>query len=173
MTKIAMISTLATASLLLGACGELNDDLAPVRFVIQNVENTPMGTLTLKAHADGGVAIKVEVEGLQPGTRAMHFHEIGLCETPGFKSSGGHFNPAMVAHGEHAGDMMNVEVGADGTGVFEVVNERVSLRGEGDLPALMDADGAALVIHGGADDYTSQPSGAAGPRVACAVVFGG
>jgi len=67
--------------------------------------------------------------------------------------------------------MMNVEVSADGTGTFNVNNMKVNLR-DGSLPALMDADGTALIIHGGADDYTSQPSGAAGPRVACAVIRG-
>nr|WP_274608912.1 superoxide dismutase family protein [Lamprobacter modestohalophilus] len=35
---------------------------------------------------------------------------------------------------------------------------------------LFDRDGAALVIHKGADDYNSQPSGAAGPRIACGVI---
>jgi len=120
------------------------------------------------------VLVKVEVKGLTPGTRAMHFHEIGRCEAPDFTSSGGHFNPAGVAHGQvedgpHAGDMMNIEIDADGNGSFSVLNDMVSVK-SGDLPALMDADGTALVIHAGPDDYESQPSGAAGPRVACAVI---
>ena len=68
--------------------------------------------------------------------------------------------------------MMNVEADADGTGTFIVINERVSINGNHGLPALLDADGTALILHAGADDYESQPSGAAGSRIGCAVVGG-
>lgn len=174
MKKTLAISMLTSACVMLSACGNAGLDAKETSFPIFNAQGAEIGNLKIEAIAGGGVAVEVSVTGLTPGKRAMHFHEFGRCDGPDYKSAGGHYNPAGVAHGQvedgpHAGDMMNVEVGADGTGTFKVTNMKVSLR-EGSLPALMDADGTALIIHGGADDYKSQPSGAAGPRVACAVI---
>ena len=136
-----------------------------------------LGTLSLKDLGEGGTEVTVTVSGLDgAGNHAMHFHEIGACEAPSFKSSGGHFNPMNMAHGKlsadgpHAGDMMNMEVGADGTGTLTIINERASIDGDHGLPALLDADGTALIIHERGDDYTTQPTGAAGGRIGCAVL---
>jgi Cu-Zn family superoxide dismutase len=174
MKKNAIISAITGAALMLGACGANDQNSESESFPIINTQGSEIGALIISPLAGGGVELNVTVSGLEPGTRAMHIHETGSCITPDFKSAGGHYNPAGVAHGQiadgpHAGDMMNVEVGADGRGSFTVKNMKVNLRG-GDLPALKDNDGSALVIHGGADDYKSQPSGAAGPRVACAEI---
>ena len=166
MTKTRVISMLTSASMMLAACSGAGGDMEEVSFPILNAQGAQIGTVEIEALKDGGVEVDVEVSGLTPGTHAMHFHEFGLCEAPGYTSSGGHYNPAGVAHGQvedgpHAGDMMNVEASADGTGKFKVRNMEVNLRA-GSLPALMDGDGTALIIHGGADDYKSQPSGASG-----------
>ena len=69
-----------------------------------------------------------------------------------------------VEGGPHPGDMPNAMVGDDG--VLNVTYFKSDLTSE----MLMDADGSAFVVHSGADDYTSQPSGAAGSRIACAVL---
>ena len=123
-----------------------------------------------------GVLIDLNVKGLSPGEHAFHIHETGKCDaSDGFKSAGGHFAPAknphglMMAKGPHAGDMTNQFVGEDGILRAQVLNPNVTL-GKGKT-TLADADGSALVIHSGADDYKSQPSGDAGSRVACAVIF--
>jgi Cu-Zn family superoxide dismutase len=171
MRKTIFISMLSSAILMLAACGSAGSDKDVKSFSIQDTNGAEIGTLTIKSLGTGGVDLEVRVSGLEPGTRAMHFHEFGKCDGPDFKTAGGHFNPKGVPHGEHAGDMMNVVVDAEGNGVFNVLNSKVTLSGP-DLPALMDTDGSALIIHGGADDYTSQPSGAAGPRVACSVIPG-
>jgi Cu-Zn family superoxide dismutase len=36
--------------------------------------------------------------------------------------------------------------------------------------SLLGGSGAAVVVHSGADDYKSQPSGDAGDRIACGVI---
>ncbi len=177
MRKILFISMLTSASMMFTACGGASADMEEVSFLILNTQGSEIGTVEIESLQGGGVEVEVAVSGLTPGVHAMHFHEYGRCDGPDYKSSGGHYNPEGVAHGQvddgpHAGDMMNVEVNTDGTGKFEVTNMRVNLRA-GTLPALMDSDGTALIIHAGADDYVSQPSGAAGPRVACAVIPGG
>jgi Cu-Zn family superoxide dismutase len=113
------------------------------------------------------------LQGLSPGAHALHIHETGECEPP-FKSAGGHFNPSgkthgfRSPHGWHAGDLPNVTVDEDGTVAVEVLATGLSVAsGDGKL---LDADGSALIVHEGVDDYTSQPSGNAGKRIACGVV---
>ena len=145
-------------------------------YDIKSPAGEVMGQVELSSLGAEGVQVDVGVEGLSAGLHAMHFHETGKCEGPSFKSAGGHYNPTNSAHGSkmqdgpHAGDMMNIYVYEDGRGDSEIVNERVSLNGDYGLPALFDADGTALIIHERADDYESQPSGAAGARIGCAVI---
>lgn len=121
-----------------------------------------------------GVLIRAEARGVPRGEHGFHIHEIGRCDPgSGFDSAGGHYAGNMkhgfkVAGGPHPGDMPNVHVQADGVMMVEVVNARVSLRGA-EHP-LLDKDGSALVVHSGPDDYETQPSGAAGDRIACAVI---
>lgn len=120
-----------------------------------------------------GVLIIAEITNLLPGTHAFHIHEQGKCEPP-FKSAGGHFNPYGKEHGIlnskgfHAGDLPNIHVGQNGKLTFEIVAHEVTL-GKGEN-SLNDDNGSAIVIHEGADDYTSDPAGNAGTRIACGVI---
>lgn len=133
-----------------------------------------IGTAKLKEEADG-VHITLEAHQLEPGLHGFHIHEKGLCETPNFESAGGHFNPDGKNHGfddpngPHAGDMENIEVKEDGTVHIEVMNDRVTLK-KGVPHSLLDDGGTALMIHAEKDDYTSQPAGDAGDRIACGVI---
>jgi Cu-Zn family superoxide dismutase len=125
----------------------------------------------------GGVVIDVDVKGLTPGLHAVHVHAIGKCEGPAFTSAGGHFNPAQKKHGlrsaegPHAGDMPNMYIAKDGTGRFEVLADNITLK-TGDR-SVFDADGSALVIHAGADDDMTDPTGNSGDRAACGVITAG
>ncbi|HEV8241285.1 MAG TPA: superoxide dismutase family protein [Thermoanaerobaculia bacterium] len=127
------------------------------------------GTITFTQEA-GGVHVVARVEGAKAGKHGFHLHAGGVCEGD-FKSAGDHFNPTNVAHGapdaepHHAGDFGNIEVGADGTGNADFTTSMLSL-GEG----ANDAIGKAVILHGGADDLKTQPSGNSGPRIACGVV---
>jgi Cu-Zn family superoxide dismutase len=148
-----------------------------VQRKILNAARVSLGSVSLRDLGAMGTEVTVNITGLDgAGTHAMHFHEKGLCDAPDFASSGGHYNPTEMQHGTmspggpHAGDMMNIDVNSNGTGTLSVVNNRVSIKGEHGLPALFDEDGSALIIHAKADDYTSQPSGAAGARIGCAVL---
>jgi len=154
--------------------------LLPVQAATGNLIGTggaARGTITVTA-APKGVILRVEATGLSPGWHGAHFHEKGDCSDPKFTSAGAHVHSATpVMHGllndgaNDAGDLPNIYVGADGTATVELYSMLVSLSG-GDAarPALMDADGAALVIHANPDDYRTQPIGGAGDRVACAVI---
>jgi superoxide dismutase, Cu-Zn family len=118
---------------------------------------------------DGEMEITATFSGLSPGVHAFHIHEVGKCDPP-FDSAGGHFNPTGKQHGKdnptgpHAGDLPNLDVPQSGGTKVEITINNVS------LASLLDANGAALVVHEGADDYTSDPDGKAGKRVACGVI---
>jgi Cu-Zn family superoxide dismutase len=136
------------------------------------------GSLTL-TDAPKGVLLRIEVSGLAPGWHGMHFHEKGNCSDEKFTAAGAHVHDsaaATVVHGfmnanaNDAGDLPNLYVGADGKASVEVYSTLVSVSGAEGRPALLDADGAAVVIHASPDDYTAQPIGGAGARVACAVI---
>jgi superoxide dismutase, Cu-Zn family len=135
-----------------------------------------IGEITVTA-APNGVILRVQAKGLVPGWHGMHFHEKADCSDPAFKGSGGHIHAKMpVVHGmlnagfNDAGDLPNLYVNADGSATLEIYSTLVTLNHSGARPALLDADGSALVIHANPDDYKSQPIGGAGERVACAPI---
>jgi len=138
-----------------------------------DAQGKTIGAAELSAPASGGVFIKIEVENLPTSSWvAFHVHETGTCDhATGHESAGKHFNPGSKEHGfkavkgPHPGDMPNLYVGADGMLRAEVFNSAVTLD---DAPTAIR--GRALMIHSKADDYQTQPSGAAGDRVACAAI---
>ena len=140
---------------------------APMPLVIASGQ--AIGTVRAWQTA-GGVTFRVEATGLPHGIHGIHVHSVGRCDGPDFASAGPHWNPAGRKHGlgnpagPHAGDLPNVEVAANG-----VLGATVVLPGT-NLATLLDADGAALVIHAGADDNITDPSGNSGARIACAVI---
>lgn len=142
-----------------------------VTAVMRDASGRDLGTVTL-ADAGGGIALSGTLRGLPPGEHAIHVHTKGEC-TPPFETAGGHWNPTGKQHGPdnpqgpHLGDLRNLTVGADSSVAVSGTTPGGSLAGA-DTP--MDADGAAVMIHAGADDYRTDPSGNAGGRIACGVV---
>jgi Cu-Zn family superoxide dismutase len=144
--------------------------------VLKNSEGKKVGTVRL-IDTLSGVDMILKASHLPAGTHGFHIHETGKCLAPNFKSAGEHFNPTENAHGfdhpkgPHAGDLPNIHVGKDGMVQAEVIANLVTLE-KGKENSLLDADGSAIVIHEKADDYKSQPSGAAGSRIVCGVIGG-
>jgi len=130
------------------------------------------GKLVLRPMGDG-VHISGEVGGLKPGdVRGFHIHEKGDCSAADASSAGGHFNPGGQAHGRagqgahHAGDTDNIVADAKGVAKIDAHVTGVTLGGG----AANDIAGRAIIVHANADDYSSQPTGNAGARVACGVI---
>jgi len=165
-----LATTIIAATLSAGSALAQEAMTAKAGFV--GSEGAEVGTATLTG-TPAGVLIELEVSGL-PASQwvAFHVHETGTCDhTIGHESAGGHFNPDdkehgyKAANGPHAGDMPNQYVGADGVLRAQVFNTFVTLE-----DAANGIKGKALMVHGGQDDYQSQPSGDAGDRLACGVI---
>jgi superoxide dismutase, Cu-Zn family len=127
------------------------------------------GKVTFTQRADG-VEVMAELTGLTPGKHGFHVHEFGDCSKMDGTSAGGHFNPEGMPHGgpdsaqRHVGDFGNVEAGASGKAVYKRVDHLIALSGPHSII------GRSIIVHAGADDLTSQPSGNAGARVGCGVI---
>jgi Cu-Zn family superoxide dismutase len=164
---------------LLAACagdGAVEPASSPpdARADIRNVGGTTVATATASAApGGGGLRVRIEAAGLAPGVYGVHVHAVGRCDPPGFDSAGPHWNPTGRQHGSqnpqgpHLGDLPNLQVGTDGAGSLEFTIPGAGLTG--DSGALLDGDGAALLVHAGPDDYRTDPSGNSGARIACGV----
>lgn len=139
-----------------------------------------VGTAKLSADSAGAVVVDVDVTGLAAGPHGLHVHTVGSCDArndTAFATAGGHFNPEGKKHGlqnpegPHAGDTEGLTVGADGHGTAHLTLTHATLSTGAN--ALLDADGAAIVIHEKADDQKTDPSGNSGGRVVCGVIKAG
>lgn len=119
----------------------------------------------------GIVSMIAVVSGLSEGEHAIHLHEKADCSSADGKSTGGHWNPTAQPHGKwgakegyHKGDIGNFTANEKGQGTISFTTNEWCI-GCGD-PA-KDIVGKAVIVHQGTDDFTSQPTGAAGGRVSC------
>lgn len=149
-----------------------NTNVPNARADMRDLDGRSVGTVTF-TQAPYGVVVTAQLTGLPAGVHAMHVHEVGRCEPP-FTSAGGHYNPAFRQHGVknragyHAGDLPNFSAPASGTVRVDAISRDITLGvGPG---SLFTPQGTALMIHSDADDYTSDPGGQAGTRIACGVI---
>jgi superoxide dismutase, Cu-Zn family len=133
--------------------------------------STVTGTATFTELSSGGVRVRVHVENAPAGTHGLHVHEKGDCSDPEAKSAGGHFNPGGMPHAgpmadkRHAGDLGNIEIGANGKGDLDVRTDLLTVKAGPNSVV-----GKAVIFHEKADDLATQPTGNAGGRLACGVV---
>ena len=129
-----------------------------------------VGTVTF-TDEDGTVTMVAELSGLEPGEHAIHLHEKADCSSDDGKSTGGHWNPTAEPHGKwgaeegyHRGDIGNFTADEEGNARVEFSTDLWCIGCEDSTKNIL---GKAVIVHAGVDDYTSQPSGAAGARVSC------
>lgn len=110
------------------------------------------------------VLVVAEITGLprnnSAGFFALHIHEGGRCTGEGFPDTGGHYDPSGAPHPNHAGDLPPLLL-CGGGAYLAVMTDRFRVE---------EVIGRTVVIHGGADDFTSQPAGNAGHKIACGVI---
>ena len=144
---------------------------------LRNADGERVGRVEMRERRwEGGVLLVARVHDLAPGFHGFHVHTTGRCDAPAFTTAGGHFNPTAAGHGDHAGDLPSLLVNEDGTAVLATVTDRFSIRD------LRDADGSAVIVHSGRDNFANIPAryggpdaetlstGDSGSRVACGVV---
>jgi Cu-Zn family superoxide dismutase len=172
--------TIAAAAVTLAGCAASDSGTAASPAAAFAQIKAPDGRILARAAvraAGHSLRVRVDAAGLAPGTYGAHLHAVGRCDPPAFASAGPHWNPTSRQHGKdnpmgmHMGDLPNLVVGADGRGGYEYAIADATLAGPS-TDALLDADGAAVVIHAQADDYRTDPSGNSGPRIACGVLAG-
>ena len=160
-------ATLLAALLVLGCA----TPPAPA-FVATTLEPTRGNTATGPVWfiADGAdVRVRGRVSGLTPNQEhGFHVHEKGDCSSGDGMSSGGHYNPTAKPHGppsgeHHAGDQPALKADAAGNATIDA-----RLRGISGGPT--EFAGKALIVHASPDDYTTQPTGNSGARIACGVI---
>jgi Cu-Zn family superoxide dismutase len=124
------------------------------------------GTVYFTA-VENGVQVTAEISGLSEGNKGFHIHQYGDCTAANGTSAGGHFNPEGMDHAgptdaiRHMGDMGNITANAQGNAMIDYVDKTIHIN------MIL---GRGVIVHNGEDDLSSQPSGAAGPRVACGVI---
>jgi Cu-Zn family superoxide dismutase len=131
------------------------------------------GTATFENTTDGKIkmTLAITVAAKANKTVAVHLHEHGDCGDSG-KASHGHWNPTNAQHGKwgstafHAGDIGNVKLDGKGKGSLTIITDLWTLGGTGNKNIV----GKAIIVHGGVDDYTTQPTGNAGGRIGCGVI---
>ena len=133
-------------------------------------ESTAMGKAEF-SEVNGIVSFDMKLSGLTPGMHAVHIHEKADCSSPDGKSAGGHWNPTMEKHGKwgdadgfHKGDIGNVTADENGTAKISMETDEWCIGCDDDNKNIL---GKAIIVHQGEDDYTTQPTGAAGGRVSC------
>ena len=171
-TSSARLATLLAMIAMIACNGRGDGDKASA--VIVDQDGDEIGKATFEMTHDG-VLMRIDAKDLPPGEHGVHIHETGTCEAPSFESAGPHFNPGHGQHGladdepVHEGDLENLVVDASGDVVTHRVIRHVTLSGTGPTSLLKDG-GTSLVIHADPDDYTTEPSGASGARIACGVI---
>ncbi|TVZ51162.1 superoxide dismutase family protein [Dokdonia sp. Hel_I_53] len=186
-TNYLALAIIATISL--GSCKndkkevETKEDVEVIE-VVEEVQMDRKAALKLtsksNSNASGSVVFKEEdgmvkmtavLGGLSEGTHAIHIHENADCSSEDGKSTGGHWNPTAQPHGKwnatsgfHKGDIGNFEADENGNGTITMSTDEWCIGCEDVTKNIL---GKAIIVHQGVDDFTSQPSGAAGARIAC------
>lgn len=124
---------------------------------------------------NGTVTMTAIIDGLEPGSHAIHIHQTADCSSDDGKSAGGHWNPTAKPHGKwgaetgyHKGDIGNFIADENGNGTITHSTDEWCIGCDDENKNIV---GKAVIVHAGADDFTSQPSGAAGARVSCAGII--
>lgn len=107
-----------------------------------------------------GVLVIAEVFGLTDGFHGFHIHTGGSCGGVAFADTQGHYNPENTKHPDHAGDLPPL-LSCGGKAYLTVVTNRFQI---------CDVIGKTVVIHSKRDDFTSQPAGNSGEKIACGII---
>ncbi len=158
--------------LVLAACQSMPTDAPSASAELQPTKGNRTAGSVEFAEVGNKVRVQVRVTGLKPNQEhGFHIHEAGDCSSGDGMSAKSHFNPQGKPHGHysasarHAGDMPNLHADADGRAQVQFELDTITVSAGPNSIV-----GRGLIVHVQPDDYTSQPVGNAGARLACAVI---
>ena len=136
-------------------------------------DTTVDGTVKFDTDSAGKVKMTLDISVPKKAGKsiAVHIHEHGNCGDTAMLAHG-HWNPANAEHGKwgsanfHAGDIGNIKLDTKGNGTMSLTTDLWTLGGKPDKSIL----GKSIIVHGGMDDYKTQPTGNAGTRIGCGVI---
>ncbi len=172
-----MHKTLLVAALALAGCAHkemsvVQTEAVAAQATLEAKSGSTVGGQAVFFTSAGEVKLRLEVTDAPPGKHAVHLHLNGDCSSDDAASAGPHWNPADEPHGRlghgaaHMGDIGNIDVGNDGRGVLTFSTKEWQAA----TGTAADVVGHAIIVHATDDDFTSQPAGNAGGRIACGVV---
>lgn len=172
MKKLLLGLTIAGATLV-SACTKSDKQIAQATLTETANSSKTIGTAKFYELSNGKIKMDLELEfaARADSNVAVHFHEHGDCGNMG-ENTHGHWNPTKEAHGQwesaayHSGDIGNIMLDHNGKGKVSVTTDRWSVM-DG---AVNNIIGRGIIVHGGTDDYKTQPTGNSGPRVGCGVI---
>lgn len=154
---------------------EMNEEETVVKFMLEPKSDSNVKGEVTFTEDDGEVSMIAVLSGLTEGEHAIHIHQTADCTAADGSSAGGHWNPTNEPHGKwgasegyHKGDIGNFTADADGNAKVEFSTEEWCIGCDDENKNIL---GKGVIVHQGVDDYTSQPSGAAGARVSCAGII--
>lgn len=146
-------------------------DVEAIAFKMEPKSKSSVSGDVTFTEENGKVKMMAMLTGLSEGEHAIHIHEKADCSSDDGKSTGGHWNPTGQPHGKwgaeegyHRGDIGNFTADAEGNATVEFETDQWCIGCEDETKNIV---GKAVIVHQGVDDFTSQPSGAAGARVSC------
>ncbi|MGB5082182.1 MAG: superoxide dismutase family protein [Burkholderiales bacterium] len=162
----------AAAAILLAACQTMSPEGTIASAALKpTTGNKTFGEATFE-QVGNKVKVVVFVQGLKPGQEhGLHIHEAGDCSSGDGMSAKGHFNPFGKPHGNpssgerHAGDLPALKANKAGRANVQIDLDIITV-----TPGPASIVGRGLIVHAGPDDYTTQPTGNAGARLACGVI---
>nr|WP_203296662.1 superoxide dismutase family protein [Luteirhabdus pelagi] len=150
---------------------KMEEEIKEVTFELESKSNSSATGKVSFVETNGQVKMTAKITGLEPGEHAIHIHEKADCSAPDGKSAGGHWNPTFDKHGQwgdpegyHKGDIGNFMADENGDGTVSMTTDEWCIGCDDEKKNIL---GKSIIVHQGADDFTSQPSGAAGARVSC------
>ncbi|MDZ7592634.1 MAG: superoxide dismutase family protein [Rubrivivax sp.] len=191
------LPTLAVAALLLAACaapgtghdhgsapaqagstgmmaGKMGGGMMKGRMAVASLSPTQGNQVhgrVMFHQMDGQLMVHARITGLKPNAElGFHVHEVGSCASTDGSSAGGHFNPDGKPHGppgaaHHAGDMPALKSDAQG-----LADQKFMLTGPTLGTGPLSVVNRSVIVHAQPDDYTTQPTGNSGARIACGVI---
>jgi Cu-Zn family superoxide dismutase len=174
MKKIILSIALIIAVIIGCKTNSSSSESKKLELVFESKSNSNVTGTASFTEKNGKVTFVAKIAGLQPGVHAIHIHEKSDCSAADGSSAGGHWNPTFKKHGKwgvdeyHKGDIGNFTADEKGNGTITLTTDEWCIGCE---DATKDILGKGLIVHQGADDFTTQPTGNAGARVACSAII--